>query len=179
VGGFGIDRHGCTSAGPEEKKALAVLRNTVTSGVQDTVPGFDFIPATAELIDNLVKESPVIPNRQSLNVLEDEEPGLKLGYQPDEMVNESISWVVYGSLPDQAEALTGGAPEYDIDVGILDRRMFADVSTIDVGDAATNHSAVRKVKFVSGAVDGIVLDRSQHFEASLLETEAHPACPRE
>jgi hypothetical protein len=177
VGGFGIRRQGYTPARPEEKKALAVLRNTVTSGVQDTILGFDFVPATAELIDNLVKESPMIPNRQSLNVLEHEEFGLKLGDQPDEMVNETISRVVYGALPDQAEALTGRTPENHIDVGILDCRMFTDVSTVDVCDAATNRSAVREIEFVSGAVDGIVLDRSQHVETCLLETEAHSARP--
>ena len=111
VGGFRIHWHGYTPARPEEKKALAVLMNTVTSGVEDTILRFDFVTATAELIDNLVKESPMIPDGQSLNVLEHEELGLKLSDQPDEMVNETISRVVDGAFPDQAEALTGGTPE--------------------------------------------------------------------
>ena len=49
--------------------------------------------------------------------------------------------------------------------------------TVDVSDAATNRSAVREVEFVSGAVDGIIFDRSQHVKTSFLETEAHPASP--
>ena len=83
------------------------------------------------------------------------------------MPHQGIARIIESALTDHAEALARTAPENDIDLLIADGRVFPDVITVDIGHAPADRRAVRKVKFVSGAMHGIVFHEGGDVETFL------------
>jgi hypothetical protein len=63
-------------------------------------------------------------------------------------MNEGVARIVQGALPDEAETLTWGAPENNVNSTILNAGVIAYVSPIDVGNAAADGRAAGKVELV-------------------------------
>ena len=76
VRGFGIARKGKSLSGAEKEKTLAILRNAVISGVEDLVIFEDLIAVPTEFLNDLLKEPPVLSDRQATHIFEHEIRGL-------------------------------------------------------------------------------------------------------
>jgi hypothetical protein len=70
---------------------------------------------TAKLFYEFVEKTPMLPNRQTLDVLKDKIRGLEFGHNADEFTNKTVSRVIQRTVADQGEPLARSASENDID----------------------------------------------------------------
>ena len=117
----------------------------------------------------------MLADGETSHVFENEILGLEFGDDSHEVVDELVAGVVESPLSDHAETLTGGPAKDHVEIAIPNFRAGANVRAVDVGDAPANGRAVRKVEFVRCGVNGIVLDRGEHMESGLLESERKTA----
>ena len=112
---------------------------------------------------------------KAADIFEDEVFRVQFGDNPNEMVNQTIAWVVEGAPPNHAEPLARCAAKDHIHIPLAYPRIGANVFAIDVGNATTDRGTAREVVFVGCRMNRIVLHRRENVESRLHESKRETA----
>ena len=117
----------------------------------------------------------MIPDCQSLHVLEHEVPCVQLHREAHEFRQEAIPRIVKCAMSNQRKALARRTAEYHVDWGVFESGRLSYSLAGDFRGVRANDSAIRKVEFVHCAVYGVNFDCGGHVEAGLLKAERQPS----
>ena len=118
-----------------------------------------------------------LPDGQTLDVLEHEALRLELAHHADEVVDELVARIVHRPLADQGEALARCPAEDNIYLPLADGCAFPQLGAGQLDHGLADGRCLREVELVSGAVDGVDIDRSHHVETCLLEPKTQATDP--
>jgi hypothetical protein len=123
--------------------------------------------------DKLFEEGAVRPESESLHILENEILRLELLHDPQELADQAIARVVQKALANQGEALTRRAAEHYMDGPGSNAGRKPNFLPGQANHRPRQDCAMREVKLVDRAVDGVDLDRCRNIEPRLFEAQAH------
>ena len=121
MGRTGIEGQTLAFPGSEKKQSLPVLRNTIVGGIQDFVVFQHAVAVHNKGFDNLGKESLVLAYREPTYILEHKKFGFKFGNDSNEMMHQTVSWIVKSTLPNHAEALARRPTKNDVYVSLAEQ----------------------------------------------------------
>ena len=137
-----------------QEQPVPVLGHSVICGVQHTIWRQDSVRGR-EGLNHLVKELPLLPDCQSLDVFEDYVRWAQLEHKPDKVMDQFVPRVVERTLADHGEPLARRSSEHYSDVFISDEGLRANLIGAEVANATANRGATREIELVSGAVNRI------------------------
>ena len=152
-----------------------MLRHAMICGIQHLPRQAHPISDFVECSDQFFEKRAVPSDRQAFHVFEHEIRSAQFSDNTDKLPHQGIAGVIEHTVPDQREALAGGAATHDVDRTVANPRRSADRSPCKPHHRPRQNLAVGEIEFVDRGVNGVDLDRSDHVETRLLEPEAHAA----
>src|SRR6266542_4141077 len=178
--GLGICRQRLILARAQKKQPSPVLGDAIARGVQDSRGLHDPVTRRVELFDQATKLR-MAACGQARNVLHNEVPWCQVADQTLEMEDQIVTNVLQESLAHCRKALTGRTAKNNVRLPVPGICRFRMVRTPTFGgkrakqgggqlrQVGTDCLCKREVVGMRRDVDGVVVNRADHVEASLLK----------
>jgi hypothetical protein len=125
-----------------------------------------------EFFYKLFQKAPMLPNRQALNIFEDEVGGPQLGDNTDEISYETISRVIQRPMTDHRKPLAWRAPKYNFHALTPNPCLTPNLVSGQTCNRPRQHCALGKVVLVNRAMDRVDLNGGHNIKACLLEAQS-------
>jgi hypothetical protein len=114
----------------------------------------------------------VLPNGETLDILEHKIRSIQLFHDSYELANERIARIIERAFSNEREALARCTTKDDVDCLVTNAGLCPNLSPRQTNDGAREHRRLGKVKFVGRSMNGIVLHSGDDVETRLFEAQA-------